>query len=370
MKLLMYFNEKQSVGIVDPGNFLCSHLPFDLSQLTKEDWLSLRGKKLEGLCLCNNETYENTVLLQVVNDEQVESRVNFICRVISEKNLSIDTLVKLLPLDAFNSKQVVHNPLKASDVSGNENKYKHKIPVTQDVITSTPKRKFDQSATAIKISNSLNVCSKVVLNASSSTNLESISSVPQTTPLPTTLAGPSCQCNMISDWLKKINHRLSCIEEQLNNVKPNTGEAITDIRSQDWTLPLPVATTGDLETLEKILSEDNACYEFMVQTLSRCGGTGYRNGIKNIMVSLLTDDLASNYNMDGRRYKNFTKNPFMKHKTVIKAICESMRNGFKESESEIKVQIGNWLKQAPRRLQRHNPSIKSSNSPSSSHDLS
>ncbi|XP_056336077.1 uncharacterized protein LOC130246932 isoform X2 [Danio aesculapii] len=151
--------------------------------------------------------------------------------------------------------------------------------------------------------------------------------------------------------IKKIVEENSAMLKKL--MKDN---AVSDVPSStsapskdvDTILNLPLRTIQDLSRTESELKDPKTRKKY-IKSISQLGGFGPRDVIKNIMQHLITDDLANDFNWQGRGHKNAFSRLILAD--VIREAA-SIQNVLRvDCETEIK----NYLWSIPDRIGRKRP---------------
>lgn len=100
----------------------------------------------------------------------------------------------------------------------------------------------------------------------------------------------------------------------------------------------------DLDNLEESIVQDKEIKNKLTTKLMSVGGTDIKDGVKNIMRRVMTNELMSKLNMSGHRGKI----PF-KDYTIFKVINDVALKAFNGTEKEVKEIVSRTLKYAPDR---------------------
>ncbi|XP_030580579.1 uncharacterized protein LOC115776907 [Archocentrus centrarchus] len=109
-------------------------------------------------------------------------------------------------------------------------------------------------------------------------------------------------------------------------------------------LALPASSSEDLEALNRAL-ESGAVRKKVVHHLAVIGGRDLRAAVYNILPKIVTNRLAEQYSLYGRKGK---KN-FSAHKHLVAVIFRAVRKNQGSdtlSDTEIQAVLGDWLKHA------------------------
>ncbi|XP_052389160.1 uncharacterized protein LOC127935387 isoform X2 [Carassius gibelio] len=115
---------------------------------------------------------------------------------------------------------------------------------------------------------------------------------------------------MLRDIKSTVQENSAMLKKLLKDNKGSEVPSSTSIPPKDvnTNIKLPLKTIKEVARTERQLEKNATTREKYVRCLSRLGGFGQKDVIKNIMQHLLTDDLASKFNWQGRG----NKKPFSK----------------------------------------------------------
>ncbi|KAL1509930.1 hypothetical protein ABEB36_004594 [Hypothenemus hampei] len=125
--------------------------------------------------------------------------------------------------------------------------------------------------------------------------------------------------------------------------KDNT--ASNDNTKEKFPIKFPVATFPTLDILEDFLT-DKTNYSHLVEFLSSIGGKDSKAKTIRILKTVITDELAQNFNFFGKRG---SKKAFITLK-LCAVILDSVKQTSQITTAEIESFIKTWLKHAPGRI--------------------
>ncbi|XP_067282274.1 uncharacterized protein si:dkey-266f7.5 [Pseudorasbora parva] len=137
---------------------------------------------------------------------------------------------------------------------------------------------------------------------------------------------------MMRDIKRTVQENSTMLKKLLKDNTVSEAPSSTSLPTKDvkMNLNLPLRTIEDVKRTENELTNVTTQQKY-VQYLSRLGGFGPKDVIKNIMQQVLTDDLASEFNWQGRGIENaFSKlrltdviRDAASKQSVLRADCEA-----------------------------------------------
>ncbi|XP_016317950.1 uncharacterized protein LOC107670006 isoform X1 [Sinocyclocheilus anshuiensis] len=135
-------------------------------------------------------------------------------------------------------------------------------------------------------------------------------------------------------------------DNAVSEVPSSTSIPHKDVKTN---LKLPLRTIKDVARTERQLTKNATTRQKYVRYLSRLGGFGQKDVIKNIMQHVLTDDLATKFNWQGRG----NKKPFSK--LILTDVIREAASKQSVTRIDCEAEIKNYLWSIADRISRNRP---------------
>ncbi|XP_042632298.1 uncharacterized protein LOC109047808 isoform X2 [Cyprinus carpio] len=156
---------------------------------------------------------------------------------------------------------------------------------------------------------------------------------------------------MLRDIKSTVQENSAMLKKLLKDNTASEVPSSTSIAPKDvkTNLKLPLRTIKDVARTERQLKKNATTWQKYVRYLSRLGGFGQKDVIKNIMQHLLTDDLASKFNWQGRGIKE----PFSK--LILTDVIRDAASKQSVMRIDCDAEIKNYLWSIADRIGRNRP---------------
>uniref|UniRef100_A0A8C1GGZ9 DUF4806 domain-containing protein n=1 Tax=Cyprinus carpio TaxID=7962 RepID=A0A8C1GGZ9_CYPCA len=156
---------------------------------------------------------------------------------------------------------------------------------------------------------------------------------------------------MLRDIKSMVQENSAMLKKLLKDNTASEVPSSTSIPPKDvkTNLKLPLRTIKDVARTERELKKNATTRQIYVRYLSRLGGFGQKDVIKNIMQHLLTDDLATKFNWQGRGIKK----PFSK--LILTDVIRDAASKQSVMRIDCEAEIKNYLWSIADRIGRNRP---------------
>lgn len=156
--------------------------------------------------------------------------------------------------------------------------------------------------------------------------------------------------NIIKSNQKHIIETMGCILKTVGRLEKNKdGDYENYNLIESILILLPVSDINNLNKIEEILNDENACNQ-MISYLQKVGGSYFQQATKFMLRKIISDDLACSFSLLGIRGKRT-----FKHLRVCKLIMSAVRSHplwRDTSDNEIEKVISDWLRHANTRSKK------------------